>query len=476
MGASNLAIGLLAAAPFLSQLLQVPAVILIEKLRRRRAIAVWSSVIGRTALAGMALAALAPATGVGITGLVVMQFVFCAMGAIGGCAWNAWLRDLVPDRRLGSVVARRTRYGAIVGMIAGILAAIALDQTKGNPANASAAFAALYAAAFISGLISAALVARIPEPAMAPAATVHLGQMLRAPLRDKNFRRVTFFLGSWQFAVNLASPFFTVYLLRQLNLDITLVMMMSVASQLANIFTLRIWGTLADRFSNKSVLAVAAPVFLACIGSFAIASQIDAGWGLIAYLVILHAVMGVASAGVTLATANIVLKLSPKGEAAAWLASSALVTALAAGAAAILGGVFAEFFALRQLEVMVHWTNPNGVLTLAPLHLSNWDFYFLIAAMLGLFALHRLALVHEAGDVDRRALLEQAVIQARRSLRDISTVATAVADIPGALVRESAARSRLERVRSSRTGNPRATTNADTDAPENSTKPESSDR
>ncbi|RYG36522.1 MAG: MFS transporter, partial [Burkholderiales bacterium] len=438
----------LAAAPFLAQLLQAPAVVLIERLRRRRDIAVWSSVMGRAALAGMALAAFAPATGVGVTTLVIMQFIFCGMGAVGGCAWNTWLRDLVPDRRLGGVVARRTRYGAIVGMAAGLLAALALDWAQADTTRASATYAGLYFAAFAAGLVSAWLVARIPEPPMAPTPPVKIAPMLRAPLKDRNFRRTSMFLGSWQFAVNLASPFFTVYLLRQLGLDITIVMLMSAASQLANILTLRVWGSLADRFSNKSVLGVAAPLFLACIASFALASQIEPGWGLIAFLVMLHAAMGIASAGVTLATANIVLKLSPRGEASAWLATSALITAAAAGSAALLGGLFAEFFAQRQLELVMHWTNPNGVTTLAPLRLSNWDFYFLLAALLGLFALHRLAFVKEEGDVDRKAMLEQVVLQARRSLRDISTAATAVADIPGAFVREAAARARLDRVKS----------------------------
>ena len=319
MGASNLAIGLLAAAPFLAQLLQLPAVLMIERFRRRRGLAVWSSVVGRAAFAGMAVVAFLPSTGIGVTSLVVMQFIYCGMGAIGGCAWNAWLRDLVPDRRLGEVVARRTRYGAIVGLCAGLVAAVALDWAQGNASRVSATYAVLYGAAFLAGMVSAVLVSRIPEPVMAPAPVVKLAPLLRAPLRDKNFRRTTMFLGSWQFAVNLAAPFFTVYLLRQLNLEITLVMILSAVSQLANIFTLRLWGTLTDRFSNKSVLGIAAPLFLICIAGFTVASQLKPGWMLIGYLGILHAAMGIASAGVTLATANIVLKLSPRGESSAWL-------------------------------------------------------------------------------------------------------------------------------------------------------------
>ncbi|HMP62966.1 MAG TPA: hypothetical protein PKA17_07770, partial [Phenylobacterium sp.] len=89
-------------------------------------------------------------------------------------------------------------------------------------------------------------------------------RLLRAPLRDENFRRLIVFLSSWQFAVNLASPFFTVYFVSQLNYPITFVIVLSVVSQAANIAVLRTWGQLSDRFSNKSVLHVAArPTFSA---------------------------------------------------------------------------------------------------------------------------------------------------------------------------------------------------------------------
>jgi hypothetical protein len=47
LGASNAAIGLLASVPFFVQLLQLPAVIVVERVRARRTICVWTSGIGR---------------------------------------------------------------------------------------------------------------------------------------------------------------------------------------------------------------------------------------------------------------------------------------------------------------------------------------------------------------------------------------------------------------------------------------------
>ena len=151
-----------------------------------------------------------------------------------------------------------------------------------------------------------------------------------------------------------------------------------------------------------------------------------------------------AVAGVTLATANIALKLSPKGEATAYVATSALASSLAAGVAPILGGLFADFFAARRFELLLRWTSPNGTLVLAPVTLSHWDFYFLIAGLLGAYALHRLSLVQEEGQIERREMLVQLLGETRRAARTLGTVAglRALTDIPGALLHDARLRAR----------------------------------
>ncbi|WP_052730470.1 MFS transporter [Sphingomonas sp. SRS2] len=453
LGASNLVIGIMASAPFLSQLLQAPAVLLIEKLRERKRIAVLSSIIGRSMLAVMGFAALLPPP-LALAAIAMGQIVLCSMSAFGSCAWNAWLRDLAPEGRLGQVFARRTTWATAVSLIAGVAAAVVLDRTAAGSSGRAIAFAALYTVACIAGLISAAIVARIPEPVMKERAegALNLGALLREPLHDRNFRRLMIFLSSWQFAVNLATPFFTVFLVRQLGYSMTFVMILTVVSQLSNLAALRNWGTLSDRFTNKSVLLVAAPTYIVCIVAMIGASQIDHRETLTAYLVLLHLAMGAAVAGVTLATTNIALKLSPKGSATAYVATSALATSAAAGLAPIIGGAFADFFSARRLELLLRWTSPDGVVLLSPLRLSHWDFYFLTAGILGLFALHRLSLVREKGEIERREMIEQLLHQTRRSVRNLSTVAglRALTEIPATLVRDAHVRLRFTRKRRQR--------------------------
>jgi hypothetical protein len=100
LGASNLAIGILAAAPSAVQFLQFPAVVLIERVRRRRAISVWAAGIGRFFLI---LAAASPLLSgpAGVIVLITSVAIWQASAAVAGCAWNSWMRDLVPEESYG---------------------------------------------------------------------------------------------------------------------------------------------------------------------------------------------------------------------------------------------------------------------------------------------------------------------------------------------------------------------------------------
>jgi MFS family permease len=69
-------------------------------------------------------------------------------------------------------------------------------------------------------------------------------------------------------------------------------------------------------------------------------------------LIIIHIFMGISTAGVTLASGNIGLKLAPKGQATSYLAANSLVNSVSAGVAPILGGSFVDFFNGLQLDLL----------------------------------------------------------------------------------------------------------------------------
>ena len=442
LGASSTVIGVLAAIPFLTQLLQAPAVALLERVRSRRRVAIIGLFVARLALPLMAVLGFLPDRNVALLLLVIGETIHCGLNAVAGCAWNSWIRDLIPEQKLGLFFARRTIWATVLGIGGTGLAAAALQfgDPSGRGGGSPMAFAAVYGLGFVSSLISTWHLSRVPEPPMpAPVQQRKLGRLLLEPLRDPGFRNLIRFFASWQFAVNLAAPFFSVYMIRQLGTSAGFVLLMSIVSQAANIVVLRGWGRLSDRFTNKTVLSFAAPAFILCIAAMALAGQIGPPGWTIAYLTLLHVLMGMTSAGVALASSAIGLKLAPRGRATAYVATNALVTALAAGAAPLLGGLFATFFEKRQLRLALEWRSPTGALDLVTLSIGWWQFFFLISAAVGLYSLHRLASVREEGEVPRREMLQHVLNVARRGVRNASTVAglrAAVAFPAGRLIQE----------------------------------------
>ena len=439
--ASNSMIGVLAAVPFLAQLLQLPALFVIERVRVRRIVSASASGISRLALFVVALSPLLPTQGLSLTVLVAALLVHAAFGALSACAWNSWMRDLVPEARLGSYFATRTFYMTILGLTLSLLCAGFIEVWNAHFAVREVyAYSILFLLGGGVGLYGAYIISRIPEPRMAEAAQkLALLRVLTQPLGDPNFRRLVLFLTSWNFAVNLAAPFFTVYMLKRLEYPMSLVIGFTVLSQVANVSSLRAWGKISDRFSNKSVLAVCGPLFVFCILGWTFTTFPEKHALTLPILVLLHVLMGMATAGVTLASGNIALKLSPRGSATSYLAANSAAISLAAGIAPIVGGLSADFFALQELSITVQWRGPDTDMAIPALNFRHWDFFFFFAFALGLYSLHRLTLVKEVGEVEEHVVVRELLAETRRSFHSLSSAAglRTIAVFPFALVRNA---------------------------------------
>jgi len=425
LGASNFVIGLLAAVPFLAQLAQVPTILLVERLRARRRITVFSLGVARFLLLPMALLPFLGSAPAAQALLIVGVGVAALLNSMSACAWNSWIHDLVPERMLGSFFARRMFYATGFTVFIGIGAGVFIDWWgRLRPEAPAQAYSMLFVLGALAGAMSILYLARVPEPQMVPPERkIHLGRMLAEPFRDHNFRRLIWFLASWQFATNLAAPFFTVYLVSQLGYDMTVVTILMVVSQLANVLVLRKWGQLTDRFSNKAVLRVCGPLFLGCIFAWTLVALPERHAYTLALLTVLHVAMGVAAAGVTLASGNMGLKLAPRGRGTAYLAAGSIVNSVAAGIAPIIGGLFADDFAARELSLVLRWTSGPEATEFVTLRLRHWDFFFLLAAVLGLYALHRLSVVEEQGHGEDRVMMAEVIAETRRAVASLSSVA-----------------------------------------------------
>ncbi len=423
LGASNFAIGVLAAVPFAVQLLQLPAVILVERLRARRAICAWSSGIGRCFLLATATTPLLGS--LAIPALIVFLALHLGLGAIGGCAWNSWMRDLVPTTEYGRFFGRRTAATTALATTLAVLGSVVIDGWRRHlPGDPALAYSALFALSASIGLFGVYLLAITPDRPMTPIERpLRLFELFAAPFRAPNFRRLIAFSSAWNFAVNLAAPFFTVYMLRTLGYSMTTVMGLTVVSQLSNLASLEPWGRLIDRFTNKAVLGVSAPLFLVCMLAWSLTGLPWMAPITLYLLIVVHALMGVSTAGIALASNNIAMKLSPSSQATAYLAANSIVAAACAAIAPVLGGLCADFFAAHQLTLAFTWTGVERTLTLQVMNFHALTFFFGIAVLIGLYSLHRLAFVEETGGGSDPLVLRQLLLEARKSVHNLSSAA-----------------------------------------------------
>jgi MFS family permease len=424
LGASNLSIGLLAAVPFSVQFLQLPAVVLVERIRARRAICAWAAGIGRSFLL---VAAAAPFLGahVAIAVLIGAVALYQALAAVAGCAWNSWMRDLVPETDFGRFFGRRSAATTALATVVALLGGLLIDSWRRHvPGDPAIAYSALFAASAVFGFCGVWLLSITPEQPMPPVAQrAKVLALLSTPFRDKNFRRLMVFLSSWNFAANLAAPFFAVYMLKSLGYAMTTIIALTVASQLSNIAALGLWGNLIDRYSNKAVLQISAPLFLVCTLGWTLTGLAWIGSATLYLLVGIHVLMGVATAGVALASGNIVMKLSPTGQATTFLAASSVVTATCGAIAPVIGGLCADFFSARELTLAFTWTGGVGKVTIQVLDFHAWTFFFGLACVAGLYSLHRLSFVQEVAGTTDKLLMRDLLLEAGRSIRSLSSAA-----------------------------------------------------
>jgi MFS family permease len=447
LGASNFVIGLLAAIGPLAQLLQLPSIFIIEKIRNRRLITVIFAVLSRFCWLIIALSPFIFPAKIAIAVLLILLTVLSAFGAISGCSWNSWMRDLIPENVLGTFFSKRMQISTAVGIVLSVLAAVYLDFWKKHSASQElAGYSILFLVGFAAGMLGVLFLARTPEIRM-PAVTGRkdMVKSLLLPFKDENFKKLIAFMSSWNFAVNLAAPFFMVYMLKRLSLSMSFIIGLSILSQAMNFLFLKIWGRYTDRFSNKSVLAICGPLFILSILAWTFTTMPTKYFLTIPLLVIIHITMGLSSAGVSLASGNISLKLAPKGQATAYLAANSIINSIAAGIAPVLGGRFVDFFAGRELAWTLNYKSPTGEFVLPTLNLQQWDFFFALAFLIGIYALHRLSMIREAGEVEEKIVVRELFMEARTQVRILSSVegVRQMIGFPFSIVRNLTARNKV---------------------------------
>ncbi len=337
--------GVLATIPFLGALVQLPASLLLERYGGRKTVFLWCASISRAlwlVIAGLPWlfpqAWQWPA-------LLVTMLLSTVLANITAPAWMSWMGELVPGRIRGRYFSRRVQFGQAVGLVLSVLSGLALDWPGENRLLLRHIISGLFALAAVFGVADILMFIRVPDPARAPSRPA-LGflDLVRAPLADRNFRRVLGFSFTMTFATGFIGQFVWLFLFDVIGwgnsrANVLLLSIPLVVGMICYPF----WGRLIDRFGSKPALIAAGLLVInGATGWVFITSENWVG----GYLLVLLSVA--AWPGMDIAGFNLLLRMSESGTKhrssnTAVIAINSVVVAIAGTLSGLFGGTVAEW-------------------------------------------------------------------------------------------------------------------------------------
>jgi MFS family permease len=256
--------------------------------------------------------------------LIAVYALRTLIGESGVPAWAAFVPGLVPIHIRGRFMSLRSVLKMLAMMLIIPAAGAAITALGGYPLGYQVTFGAM----LVLGLAAANFFRQIPEgdgppiPPQGERGGVHWRGAFAA-----------FSLGMmvWTLGTATAAPFYVVFMTRDLGLDARAIGLLTAVSTGSQLVGFLLFGPQVDRRGNRGAL----------IGCALVLAAQPLGWLLVrqwTHILPLYALSGLASAGMNLASLNMLLELSPKESRASHAGAYYSALAAATAVAPLLGG------------------------------------------------------------------------------------------------------------------------------------------
>jgi MFS family permease len=330
LGASNTIVGIFGALPYIAIILmEIPGAKLVEYFRRK---VIFGIATGLSRLVWI-LILLTPYLFKEYTLWFVGGFFFLmrCVEYLSDPAWTSWVADILPDKTRGMFWARRNMLISLTGMIASLIGGTYLDLF---PKESHTGFATLFFLGIFVGIMSTIVMTRAKEPEYRDHDHHCFREFFKA---DGQFRQFTWIIVAFYFGVNIASPFFTVYMLKNLGLSYTYFVLVSAIATVSRILANPYFGFLSDKYGDK-------PIGVLCMLGTAIVpiAFIFVTPSLLWLIIPAQILSGVMWAGMDLTTWNLMIDLTEKDKRALQVAEFNLMTSIPMVISPVIGGLIAD--------------------------------------------------------------------------------------------------------------------------------------
>ncbi len=361
MGANDVQIGLLTSIPNLAaNLSEIRAPRLMERTSRKRIVNVG---VFLEILLLLPIALIAPLYlyfnigSLWAPGLVIMLYaVFLTLGAFTYPAWASWIGDIVPEKQRGRFFSRRNTFVGAASIGAMLAGGVFLNFLRQD--QALYGFVALFLVAAFVRCFSLFFLRKQYEPKFTYRDEYYFSfSSFVKRMKDNNFGRFSLYIALMIFSLNLASPFFAVYMLRELHFGYLTFVSVVLSASVADVLSTRLWGRFADSYGNFRILRICGMVVpaLPILWLFSAAPL---------YLIAIEAFSGVIWGGFNLAATNFVYDAVTKQRRGICFSYFGALNGIGVFVGATLGGLIATYVSVGFMSILLFLFLASGVLRL----------------------------------------------------------------------------------------------------------------
>jgi MFS family permease len=334
MGASNSEIGILNSLPsLLMSIAQALSGGFIYK-RGRKEIAVKFGLLHKLIWIPIILMPILFANNLWL--FIILFSVSGTVISLANTSWSCWMGGLVPEKIRGIYFGKRNTIQSAFSFLATIAAGYLLGFLNGP-----LGFSLVFFLAFSSGMVSYFYLNRIPPEAKEKHEREHRHINIIGFIGDfkkyRNFFPFTVHMSLMNFAVNLSSPFFTVYMLSVMNVGYEWYAIIVGGEVLTRIFMMRHWGKLSDRYGDRNIMTICNVliVFYPILFLFC-RNPIE--------LMLVGVFSGFAWSGFDLTTFNYLLDVTPSDKRPTYIANYKVAIGMALFLGPFVGGYLSQYF------------------------------------------------------------------------------------------------------------------------------------
>ncbi|MDM9581855.1 MFS transporter [Nostoc sp. GT001] len=380
LGASPVVFGMLCSIPMLVNLIQPLGAYLSERSTSRFQYSLRTHGIGRLLWLILVIGIASASWGVVDTHQLVILTLLIVLfsnllGGLGTASWLSWVAMIVPRRLRGRYFGLRSSAASLTNLVCVPIAGLVVSHWYGgslqgyglvllvsvvfgimglgcqyfqvdmNPRSQNTYYGKLTQTSEIQSEV-------VKDESSEVLQSIHppQNQLANSVWKNSNFLIFLLYFSFWTLAVNLSSPFFNLYMLDTLDLDVSYVTIYNSLQAGATLLMLILWGKLADKIGNRPILI--------CIGILVgvtpflwlgiSINRLDI-W---LWLPLLHILAGGTWAAIDLCSNNIQLAIAPIKNQSIYFAIAAAV----AGVSGALGTTIGSF--------IVQFAQSGGLLTL----------------------------------------------------------------------------------------------------------------